>query len=86
VAVNIEKVDGLAEFMEEKGVRDEDVQTVIAEAEASGDKLYKPDTSDCLAKFRCGESWVFVEYTALSDDNYKINRAYSMKTTFAEEI
>ena len=86
MAVNIEKVDGLAEFMEEKGVRDEDVQTVIADAEASGDKLYKPDTSDYLAKLRCGESWVFVEYTVMGDDKYRVNRAYSMKTTFAEEI
>ena len=86
MAVNIEKVDGLAEFMEEKGVRDEDVMKVIEEAENSGEKLYKPDTPECLAKYRCGESWVFVEYDVLGDGNYKVKKAYSMKTDFAEEL
>lgn len=84
MSINIEKVAGLAEFMEEKGVRDEDVKKVIEEAEASGDKLYEPDTPHCLAKFKCEASWVFVDYTALGGNAYKVNRAYSMKTDFAQ--
>ena len=86
MAVNIEKADGLAEIMEERGVRDEDVQKVIEEAESSGEKMYKPDTPDCFAKAHCDESWVFVEYAVLGDDNYKVNRAYGMKTEFGEEL
>ncbi len=50
MAVNIEKADGLAGLMEARGIRDEDVRKVIEEAESSGEKLYKPDTPDCLAK------------------------------------
>ncbi|MFO8101136.1 MAG: hypothetical protein R6U37_03065 [Dehalococcoidia bacterium] len=86
MAINIEKADGLAGLMEERGIRDEDVQKVIEEAESSGDKMYKPDAPDCLAKAKCGESWVFVEYTVLGDDNYRANKTYTMKTEFAEDI
>ncbi len=86
MAVNIEKADGLAGLMEARGIRDEDVRKVIEEAESSGEKLYKPDTPDCLAKAKCGESWVFVEYAVLGNDSYKANRAYAMKTEFGEGL
>ncbi len=86
MSINIEKVEGLAEFMEEKGIRDEDVMKVIEEAESSGEKLYKPDTPDCLAKGKCGECWVFAEYSIKGDNNYQVHKAYSMKTDFAEEM
>ncbi len=86
MAVNIEKAEGLADLMEERGLRDEDVQKVIEEAEASGEKMYQPDTPECFAKAKCGESWVFVDYTVLGNDSYRVNRAYSMKTDFGEEM
>lgn len=86
MAVNIEKAEGLDQFMEEKGIREADVKQVIEAAEASGEKMYKPDTPDCLAKAKCDQSWVFVEYAVLGDDNYKVSGAYSMKTDFAEEL
>ena len=84
--MNLEKSPEVSALMEERGVRDEDVQKAIEEAESSGEKMYKPDTPDCLAKAQCDEAWVFVEYAVLGDDNYKVNRAYSMKTEFGEEL
>ncbi len=84
--MNLEKSPEVSALMEERGVRDEDVQKAIEEAESSGEKMYKPDTPDCLAKAHCDEAWVFVEYAVLGDGNYKVNRAYSMKTEFGEEL
>ena len=84
--MNLEKSPESSALMEERGIRDEDIQKVIEEAESSGEKMYKPDTPDCLAKAHCDESWVFVEYAVLGDDNYKVNRAYGMKTEFGEEM
>jgi hypothetical protein len=76
----------LATEMEERGIRNEDVEAVISGAESSGNKMYKPDTSDSLAKSRIGESWVFVEYTDKGDGNFDVHQAYCMKTEFAEEL
>lgn len=78
--------DELKTEMEERGIREDDVQQVINDAESSGDKMFKPDTPDSLAKSRIGESWVFVEYTDKGDGNYDVGQAYCMKTEFAEEM
>ncbi|MFO8010172.1 MAG: hypothetical protein R6U89_05090 [Dehalococcoidia bacterium] len=83
--MELEIGDDLKMTMEERGLREEDVKKVIQEAESSGDKLYQPDTPHCLAKLKIEESWVFVEYSAMGDDKYRVNRAYSMKTEFGEE-
>ncbi|NQT72172.1 MAG: hypothetical protein HQ553_05300 [Chloroflexi bacterium] len=84
--MNLEKSPELSALMEERGIRDEEVTKVISEAESSGDKMYKPDTPDCLAKLKIDEATYFVEYSVIDADNFKVNKAYSMKTDFAEEL
>ena len=84
--MNLDISAELAAEMEERGIRNEDVEAVISEAESSGIKMYKPDTADYLAKLQANEMWYFVEYTVNDADNYKVHEAYCMKTTFAEEL
>lgn len=84
--MNLDISSELAAEMEERGIRNEDVEKTISEAESSGNKMYKPDTADCLAKLHEDEIWYFVEYTINDADNYKIHQAYCMKTDFAEEL
>ncbi len=81
--VEIKISDELAELMEERGVREEDVREVLEYAETSGKKLYIEGEEHFLARKRIGKFSAYVEY--ILGDAVELVNVYSHMVTLAED-
>ena len=68
------------EMLEERRILIEDVQKVIHQAEASGDKLVHPGSGHFLAATRPHQAAFWVEYTP-QGDGFQVHKAYSHRMT-----
>jgi glutamate synthase (NADPH) small chain len=66
----------VASFMEARGIKIQDVESVISHAESTGEKFVEPGSGHFLASLRPGRATYWVEYGAAAD-GYKIFTAYS---------
>ena len=76
--------DEVADNMEERGVREEDVREVIEYAETTGKKLYVEGEEHFLARKRLGNFSAYVEYV-LNGDAIELLDVYSHMVTFEDE-
>lgn len=81
--VEIKISDELAELMEERGVREEDVREVLEYAETNGKKLYIEGEEHFLARKRIGKFSAYVEY--ILGDAVELVNVYSHMVTLAED-
>jgi len=84
-AINLEKSDEVNAVLEERGILDDDIKMVIHNAETTEEKMYKPETGECLAKLLIGETLFHVQYTPVDEQNYKIHTAFWFKSTIEED-
>jgi len=84
-AINLEKSDEVNAVLEERGILDDDIKMVIHNAETTEEKMYKPDTGECLAKLLIGETMFHVQYLPIDAQNYKILTAFWFKSTIEED-
>ncbi len=84
-AINLEKSDDVNAVLEERGVLDDDIKMVIHNAESTEEKMYRPDTGECLAKLLIGETLFHVQYAPVDDLNYKIHTAFWFKSKIEED-
>ncbi len=68
--------------LEERRLRDEDIQKTLFEAEKSGNKFIHPDTNHFLAGLRQGAVSVWVEYSP-REDGFEIHKAYQYRLTIS---
>lgn len=80
---NIKISAELAELLEERGLKEADVQEVIEYAESTGKKLYIEGEEHFLARKRMGSFSAYVEYTV--GDVIEVVDAYSHMVTLAED-
>ncbi|MCF8035181.1 MAG: 4Fe-4S dicluster domain-containing protein [Desulfarculaceae bacterium] len=66
----------VAELMERRRILIEDIQKVIFEAEAQGNKLCHPQTGHFLASFRPYKAVFWVEYTP-EGEGFRVHNAYA---------
>ena len=83
--INLEKSDEVSAVFEDRGILDDDVKMVIHTAETTGEKMYKPDTGESLAKLLIGETTFHVQYTPKDEQNYTIHTAFWFKAKIEEE-
>ena len=84
-AINLEKSDNVNAVLEERGILDDDIRMVIHNAETTEEKMFKPDTGECLAKLLIGETLFHVQYTPVDDLNFKIHTAFWFKSKIEED-
>ncbi len=84
-ALNLEKSDDVNAILEERGILDDDMKMVIHNAETTDEKMYKPDTGECLAKLLIGETLFHVQYTPVDDQNFKIHTPFWFKSKIEED-
>lgn len=82
IIVNL--ADGVAELMEERGIRAEDVKAVVAAAENGGDKLLSGETGNFLAKLRLENLCVYAEYS-MDGDTATVCDSYAHRVTLGSE-
>lgn len=71
--------------LDQRHILDDDIRTVIADAEESGGKLYLPDREKrYLAKKWLSEAMFYVEYS-VSDQGYVVHSAYTHRSQFTED-
>ncbi|PKN23889.1 MAG: hypothetical protein CVU64_23415 [Deltaproteobacteria bacterium HGW-Deltaproteobacteria-21] len=61
--------------LEERRLKEEDLQRTLSEAEQTGKKFVHPHTGHFLAGVRQGSVTVWVEYSR-HEDGFKVHRAY----------
>lgn len=76
--------DEIAENMEERGIREDDLRAVIEYAETAGKKLYLDDEPHFLSRKRIGNFSAYVEYV-MRDEEIELIDAYSHIVTFGDE-
>ena len=84
-AINLEKTAEVNAVLEERGILDDDIKMVIHNAETTEEKMYKPETGECLAKLLIGETLFHVQYSPIDQKNYKIHTAFWFKSTIEED-
>ena len=72
---------GLEELLQNRGIRGDDVQQTIMEAERQGSWI--TDGSEKIAKARIGKLTVYVQYTT-AEDSVLVKSAWAHRVTFAE--
>jgi len=82
MAKEIEFSEEALEFMEERGIRKEDVVEAVEAAENGGDKLYT-ECGNFLAKATVGNYTVYVGYKE-SGDSLLVGNAYGHRVTIVE--
>lgn len=82
--LNLDITGEVSEILESRGILAEDLKLVIHNAETNGQKLYKPDTSECLAKMRIAETNFFVHYSTNGGNDFLIHSAYYCRSDFEE--
>ncbi len=83
--VTFEKSDEVNAVLEERGILDDDIKMVIHNAETTEEKMYKPDTGECLAKLLIGETLFHVQYSPIDDMNFQIHTAFWFKSKIEED-
>jgi hypothetical protein len=68
----------VAALLEDRGVHEEEIKMVIANAETTGEKLYQPEGDRFLAQMRISEASFYVEYS-VSGEDYTVHSAYAHK-------
>ncbi|OPY78733.1 MAG: hypothetical protein A4E64_00671 [Syntrophorhabdus sp. PtaU1.Bin058] len=81
VIIKDERVTAL---LDERHILDQDVKQVIAEAEATGVKLYQPDSERYLAKLQTANATFYVEYSPVPE-GYQVHTAYFHKSEIVKE-
>ncbi len=76
--------EDLANELEERGVREEDLREVIVFAEASGEKLCLEGEPHYLARKRIGNFSAYAEYI-VREDTVELVDAYSHMVAFQDE-
>lgn len=66
----------VAPLLEERRILIEDIQKVIFEAEAQGDKLCHPESGHFLASYQPYKAVFWVEYTP-EGEGYRVHNAYA---------
>jgi hypothetical protein len=84
-AINLEKSSEVSAVLEERGIVDDDIKLIIHNAETTEEKMYKPETGECLAKLLIGETTFHVQYTPKDEQNYTIHTAFWFKSKIEEE-
>ena len=84
-AINLEKSDEVKAVLEERGILDDDIKMVIHNAETTEEKMYRPDTGECLAKLLIGETLFHVQYLPINERNYKVVTAFWFKSKIEED-
>ncbi len=84
-AINLEKSDEVNAVLEERGILDDDIKMVIHNAETTEEKMYRPDTGECLAKLLIGETLFHVQYLPIDGQNYKVVTAFWFKSMIEED-
>jgi hypothetical protein len=84
-AVKIEKSDEIAALMQDRLISDDDLRSVIAKAEATGRKLYQPDSDHFLSKLRIGQVYFYVEYSKAGDSSYKVHATWEHRFIILKE-
>ncbi len=69
-------------ILESRGIRDEDVSSVVRNAEAMGEKLFCEDKN--LAKLVIGGTSFYVEYSAAAGNEFVVRTAYCHRTQMVE--
>lgn len=70
--------------LDKRHILDADIETVLRNAEESGEKLYLPGQERYLAKKWLSEAMFYVEYS-VSDRGYVVHSAYTHRSQFAED-
>ena len=83
-SVNLVISGEVADNMEERGVREEDVREVIEYAETTGKKLYNEEDDHFLARKRIGKFSAYAEY-AIHENSIELFDVYSHMVTFEGE-
>lgn len=83
--VVIYKTGEVANLMNERGIREDDVKKVIFEAEKSGRKLHQEINDRFLAKGVLDNFTVYAEYSR-KDDGFEIHSAYSHRICIESDI
>lgn len=82
--IALKGLEGIASLMEERGVRQEDVQAVIACAEQEGAKMYREEGKRCLGKKRLENFTAYVEY-GIEEDGYRLFNVYGHRVSLSED-
>jgi len=82
--VKLQTSDQVNELLESRGIRVEDVEQVIQNAEEKEEKLYRSGEDRYLAKLGIGEATFYVEYSPAGEGTYLIHTAYSHRATMEE--
>ncbi len=83
--VELQKSDEVSELLESRHILDEEIKMVIHNAEATGGKLYQPETNRYLATLRISNATFYVEYSAAQGKAYVVHTAYSHRAEITEE-
>ena len=83
-AIGLQKADQVVEFLESRHILDDEIKMVIYNAEATGEKLYQPETSRYLAKMRIANATFYVEYSVTEEKTYIVHTAYSHRAEVEE--
>jgi hypothetical protein len=77
--MEIEKSEEVTKLLESRGIREEDLISVIQDAESGGEKFYHPESKRYIAKKRLSEATYYVVYT-IEDGKYVISSAFWHKS------
>jgi hypothetical protein len=84
-AIKLEKSAEIVTLLEERYITDDDIRSVIANAEKTGRKLYKQDSDHFLSKLRIGQTYFYVEYSTAGESVYKIHTAWAHRFVILRE-
>ena len=82
--ISVKVDEELVGLMEERGIKLEDVERVIAQSEEAGDFLYDADEDKYLAKKSFGEFTVYAGYTKEAE-TYMLSTAYGHRVKMESE-
>ena len=82
--VRVSLTDGVETVMEERGIRLEDLEKVVAAAESTNVKLKNKVSGHFLAKSRLDKVTVYAEYS-LENETAVIYDTYSHRVTLKED-
>ena len=84
-ALKIEKSTEIATILDERYITDDDIRSVIANAEKTGRKLYKQDSDHFLSKLRIDQTYFYVEYSRSGESAYRIHAAWAHRFVIMRE-
>jgi hypothetical protein len=79
----IRKDERAAALLDQRHILDADVEAVISNAEATGEKLYDPGSARFLAKLTTENATFYVEYSVAGDD-FVVSTAYFHRSQFMD--